>query len=193
MRLVSGSIVACVVVFATASLAHGTTDGAATSLRPVDGSLRGLVSTRAIGSLRFGASPAEVRVWAGEPEYTRVPRRARSGAIIWGYHCKGIDPATGNDGNAGCHTEFGFRDGKLTSFGTASRLFSVRNGVRPGMIVEEAERRLPDAGTGAGVLTASTAHRSGTEVVVHFARWPNRPRVYNLYASNGRHAFTAPC
>jgi hypothetical protein len=134
-----------------------------------------------------------VKEWAGEPEFTRIPRRARSGAIIWGYHCAGIDPATGKDGDTACHTEFGFRDGKLTSFGTASRLFAVRNGVRPGMTAEEAERRLPDAVREPGCSRLRLHTPARAVLVVHIARWPNRPRVYSLYASNGQGAFAAPC
>ena len=157
--------------------------------------------------LPFGIGPARVRAWAGKPEFTSPPSRLGAYPIpnaphdpqeivVLGYHCVGQSPATGNAGGSSCHTLFGFRRGKLTSFQTDSRLFSFASGVHPGMTLREARRREPTATSDPGNVGCTRLRvRSpkGTARTIYYADWPQATRVFSLYVSSGDPAFTTNC
>ena len=100
---------------------------------------------------------------------------------MWGYHCKAL-------GRHVCHTMFGFRNGKLTSFSTDSALFKMASGVRPGMQPDDVRNREPGAVFDATCNTARLPARKGTSRVVYFSG-----PVFSLYASNGNAAFDSYC
>lgn len=105
--------------------------------------LDGIVTTKSVGPISFGASIARVRAWAGPPEDVSPPQKGypipkhRPGTVVLVYACKGAGK------HDVCHTTFGFAGGRLVSFMTQSGLFRTAHGARPGMPVDEATRREP--------------------------------------------------
>ena len=180
-------------VVSVALLAAATTAGSVSdvlSRKP----LSGAISTSGIGPIRFGATPARLRAWAGPPEFTSPPGKSGSypvprhdaGVVAWGYHCQG---QMSGGGRSSCHIVFGFRHGRLTAVISDSPLFALASGVHPGMTVPEARKREP-AGVppraGCNGLLLPTP--KGTVLKVYFAAWKS-PRVFSLYASSGDPAF----
>jgi hypothetical protein len=161
----------------------GAATGLSTPTRDAS-ELSGVVAAQGIGPLRFGATMAEVRRWAGTPEFTSPPQdgypfpRRRPGTTILGYHC------TGFAGHS-CHTLFGFAQGRLTTFSTNSSLFRTRSGVRPGMRVAEIDRRDPPlfvdqtcpAWQGKSIPTLMVSAPQGYAYTL-YARTTARPAVF---------------
>jgi hypothetical protein len=205
-RVVRRAAVTVLLSFAGASIACSVAVGSSQS-ETQSRELGGVVTTKAIARLPFGIGPARVRAWAGKPEFTSPPSRlgaypfpnAPHGPqeiVVLGYHCVGQSPATGNAGGSSCHTLFGFRRGKLTSFQTDSRLFSFASGVHPGMTLREARRREPTATSDPGNVGCTRLRvRSpkGTARAIYHADWPQATRVFSLYVSSGDPAFNTSC
>ena len=103
----------------------------------------GVVTTKSVGPIPFGASSAKVRAWAGRPDEVSPPRTSypipkhRSGTVVFSYSCKGF-------GGHRCYTFFGFDHGRLVTFATESPLFRTAEGAHPGMAADTAERRDPE-------------------------------------------------
>ena len=98
--------------------------------------LSGVVTTKSVGPVPFGATIARVRAWAGPPEVVSPPLKGypipkhRPGTVVLVYACKGAGK------HDVCHTTFGFAGGRLVSFMTQSGLFRTAHGARPGMPVD---------------------------------------------------------
>jgi hypothetical protein len=146
------------------------------------GPLKGQVTSKGVGPLRFGAPPAHVRAWAGPPEFTSppadgypVPAHPRDTLVI-GYHCDGF-------GGHSCHTLFGFRNGRLATFTSESPLFRTTSGVHPGMDVRKAVRLHP----GLHVVYDCPSWR-GKVIPKLAVTTQQQGRVFTLYASGGSQA-----
>lgn len=125
---------AALTLLATACLWLAATGASATSPE-----IGGAVSSRGVANIRWGATPAQVREWAGQPEFTGPPVRGypipaqAPGSLVLGYHCEGFDRHS-------CHTLFGFVNRRLTSFATESPSFHTSRGAHPGMKRARAQR-----------------------------------------------------
>jgi hypothetical protein len=159
----------------------------------------GTVSARAVGPVSFGASPGQVRAWAGPPDYTSdtisywpIPHHDKQAYVI-GYDCKG-QVIEGK--RSSCDTLFGFRHNKLTAFKTDSPAFRLPNGVRPGMTAVQFRSKEPRAANIAGCPTVRRLPAAaGTSLYVSFHEFVNPPftgptLLVTLYASSGDPAFT---
>jgi len=166
-----------------------------------------VVTTRSVGPIPFGASPSEVRAWAGRSPETSppatdypFPQHPRAGVHIWSYRCRGFSIITGGPGNTSCYTFFGFRRGRLVTFQTGSRLlFRLRSGVHPGMTLEEVQRREPRARMTKKCLWLVVPAPAGRSLLVDMAEWGTTKgpglirRAFGLYASRSPAAFSPRC
>ena len=188
------------VVAAAVLLAVGValTSGASTHVT-LRGPVGGIVSATAVGPIPFGASPGEVRAWAGRPVYTITPASAAfddpisrhdKNSYVMEYECKGLTWQA-------CYTLFGFRDNRLTAFKTDSPAFAFPSGVRIGMTDLQFRKREPKAATVAGcgssVRRLPTPAGTSLYAAIFSITWvlsaPQPPRVWTLYTSSGDPAF----
>ena len=148
--------------------------------------LGGVVTTRSVGPVPFGATIAKVRAWAGQPENVSPPlkgypiRKHRPGTVVLVYPCKGAGE------HDVCYTTFGFAGGRLMSFMTDSSLFRTAHGAHPGMSVDEATRREPDLtivrdcpgwkGRKVPTLAATSTH--GGPLMSLYSRSPTQTPVF---------------
>ena len=138
--------------------------------------LRGVVTTTGVGPLRFGATIAQVRSWAGPPDFSSPPVKsypvpahdARS--LVLGYECEGFDRHV-------CHTLFAFVDGRLVNFMTESRLFETSRGAHPGMPAADAARQEPRL-----TIVHDCPSWKGKKIPALAATVEQRGRVFSLYA-----------
>jgi hypothetical protein len=153
----------------TCLIAAGTAFGPAAAASP---ELSGAVTARGVGPLRWGATPAQVRAWAGgPPEFTTgifaPPRKPGSSSL--GYHCAGF-------GGHVCHTVFTFVDRRLVAFTTQSPRFRTAKGARPGMKAAEATRLDP----GLLVVTGCPGW-AGKTIPLRAVSLEQSGRVWTLY------------
>ena len=117
-----------------------------------------------------------------------VPRHDK-GSFVMGYHCNGI---VSGGLRSSCHTLFGFRGNKLTTFQTDSSEFALASGPRPGMTLRQAKAREPDGGWDSVCARVFLPSGKGTVRALSIARW-SPPRVFSVYVSTGNAAFDTTC